>query len=183
MEYREAEAQANPDSVLGPDVRGFNQSLPVGGVVDVSEFFLEAEVPLVENRPGMESLALNVAFRSSEYNTVGNTETFAVGLGWQIDDQFRVRGNFNRAVRAPNVGDLFQPLVNGFPGASDPCSSGPNGSFSAATVAATCTAAGVPVVGANFRAMPRWKLCSVVTRTSVLKRLTPTPLVWWQRRT
>lgn len=151
VEYREAEAQANPDSVLGPDVRGFNQSLPVGGVVDVSEFFLEAEVPLVENRPGMESLALNLAFRSSEYNTVGNTETFAVGLGWQIDDQFRVRGNFNRAVRAPNVGDLFQPLVNGFPGASDPCSSGPNGSFSAATVAATCTAAGVPVVGANFQ--------------------------------
>lgn len=151
VEYREAEAQSNPDSVLGPDVRGFNQSLPVGGVTDVYEFFAEAEVPLVEGRPGMESLALNLAFRSSEYNTVGNTETFAVGLGWQIDDQFRVRGNFNRAVRAPNVGDLFQPLVNGFPSASDPCSSGPNGSFSAATIAATCTAAGVPVVGANFQ--------------------------------
>lgn len=151
VEYREAIADSRPDSVLGPDVRGFNSSLPVGGVVDVYEFFAEAEVPLVENRPGMESLALNLAFRSSEYNTVGDTETYAVGLGWQIDDQIRLRGNFNRAVRAPNVGDLFQPLVNGFPGASDPCSSGPNGSFSAATIAATCTAAGVPVVGANFQ--------------------------------
>lgn len=151
VEYREAVANSQPDSVLGPDVRGFNSSLPVGGVVDVYEFFAEAEVPLIEGRPGMESLALNLAFRSSEYNTVGNTETFAVGLGWQIDDQFRVRGNFNRAVRAPNVGDLFQPLVNGFPGAADPCSSGPNGSFGAATIAATCTAAGVPVVGANFQ--------------------------------
>lgn len=151
VEYREAIADSRPDSVLGPDVRGFNSSLPVGGVVDVYEFFAEAEVPLVENRPGMESLALNLAFRSSEYNTVGDTETYAVGLGWQVDDQIRLRGNFNRAVRAPNVGDLFQPLVNGFPGASDPCSSGPNGSFSAATIAATCTAAGVPVVGANFQ--------------------------------
>lgn len=153
FEYREAEAQANPDSVLGPDVRGFNQSLPVGGVVDVYEFFGEAEIPLVENRPGMESLALNLAFRSSEYNTVGNTETFAIGLGWQVDDQIRLRGNFNRAVRAPNVGDLFQPLVNGFPGASDPCSSGPNGSFSGATNQQSCINAGVPAgqVGANFQ--------------------------------
>jgi iron complex outermembrane recepter protein len=153
FEYREAEAQSNPDSVLGPDVRGFNQSLPVGGVVDVYEFFAEAEIPLVEGRQGMESLALNLAFRSSEYNTVGQTETFAIGLGWQVDEQIRLRGNFNRAVRAPNVNDLFAPLTNGFPGAQDPCSGGAFGSFSAATNVASCTAAGVPAanVGTAFQ--------------------------------
>lgn len=153
FEYREAEADSRPDSVLGPDVRGFNQSLPVSGVVDVYEFFTEAEIPLVEGRPGMESLALNLAFRSSEYNTVGQTETFAVGLGWQVDEQIRLRGNFNRAVRAPNVGDLFAPLTNGFPGAADPCSGGPNGSFSGATNVASCIAAGVPAanVGTAFQ--------------------------------
>lgn len=153
FEYREAEADSRPDSVLGPDVRGFNQSLPVSGVVDVYEFFGEAEVPLVEGRPGMESLALNLAFRSSEYNTVGNTETFAVGLGWQVDEQIRLRGNFNRAVRAPNVNDLFAPLTNGFPGAQDPCSGGQFGSFSGATNVASCIAAGVPAanVGTGFQ--------------------------------
>ena len=144
VEYREAEARSIPDSVLGPDVRGFNQSLPISGVVDVYEFFAEAEIPLVTGKEMIESLALNAAFRASEYNTVGNTETFAVGLSWQVNDQVRFRGNFNRAVRAPNVGNLFAPFTNGFPGAQDPCAGGGFGSYSAATIDANCIAAGVP---------------------------------------
>jgi iron complex outermembrane recepter protein len=153
VEYREASAESIPDSVLGPDVRGFNSSLPVAGVVDVYEFFAEAEVPLITGKAMVESLSLNAAFRTSEYNTVGNTETFAVGLGWQINDQVRLRGNFNRAVRAPNVGDLFSPFTNGFPGAGDPCSGGANGSYGPSTIDATCIAAGVPAgqVGAPFQ--------------------------------
>ncbi len=153
VEYREASAESIPDSVLGPDVRGFNSSLPVAGVVDVYEFFAEAEIPLITGKAMVESLSANLAFRTSEYNTVGNTETFAVGLGWQINDQIRLRGNFNRAVRAPNVNDLFAPFTNGFPGAGDPCSGGANGSYSAATIDATCLAAGVPAgqLGAPFQ--------------------------------
>ena len=152
VEYRETSADSLPDSVLGPDVRGFNSALPVGGVVDVYEFFAEAEMPLIENRPGFQSLALNAAFRSSEYNTIGNAETFAVGLGWQVNDEMRFRGNFNRAVRAPNVGDLFSPSTNGFPGAQDPCSGG-LGSYSAATIDQTCIDAGVPAgqLGLGFQ--------------------------------
>ncbi|WP_417483561.1 TonB-dependent receptor plug domain-containing protein [Maricaulis sp.] len=153
VEYRESSADSRPDSVLGPDVRGFNQALPVGGSFDVYEFFAEVEMPLIEDRPMIQSLALNAAFRSSDYSTVGQTETFAVGLGWELNDQIRLRGNFNRAVRAPNVGDLFQPLVNGFPGAQDPCAGGANGSYGAGTIDATCTAAGVPAaqIGADFQ--------------------------------
>jgi iron complex outermembrane receptor protein len=144
VEYREANARSVPDSVLGPDVRGFNSSLPVAGVVDVYEFFTEVEVPLVSGRPMMESLTFNGAFRSSTYNTVGNVETYAAGLGWEVNDQIRVRGNFNRAVRAPNVNELFAAFTNGFPGATDPCAGGGFGSFSAATNVASCVAAGVP---------------------------------------
>tara|TARA_R110002051_G_scaffold325655_1_gene429791 strand:- start:17810 stop:20647 length:2838 start_codon:yes stop_codon:yes gene_type:complete len=153
VEYRESSANSLPDSVLGPDVRGFNQALPVGGSFDVYEFFTEVELPLIEDRPMIQSLALNAAFRSSDYSTVGRTETFAVGLGWEVNDQLRVRGNFNRAVRAPNVGDLFSPLTNGFPGATDPCAGGANGSYGPATIDATCTAAGVPAaqLGADFQ--------------------------------
>jgi outer membrane receptor protein involved in Fe transport len=153
VEYREASSDSLPDSVLGPDVAGFNSSLPVSGAIDVYEFFTEVEMPLIEDRPMIQSLALNAAFRSSEYSTIGTAETFAVGLGWEVNDQFRFRGNFNRAVRAPNVGDLFSPLTNGFPGAADPCSGGANGGYSAATDDASCIAAGVPAgqVGLAFQ--------------------------------
>tara|TARA_R110002124_G_scaffold77980_1_gene208428 strand:- start:1496 stop:4336 length:2841 start_codon:yes stop_codon:yes gene_type:complete len=153
VEYRESSADSLPDSVLGPDVRGFNQALPVSGSFDVTEFFTEVEMPLVQNRPGMDSLSVNLAFRSSDYSTIGNAETFAAGVSWAVDDQIRFRGNFNRAVRAPNVGELYAPLTNGFPGAADPCSGGANGSWTAATNTASCVAAGVPAanVGTPFQ--------------------------------
>ena len=153
VEYREASAEANPDSVLGPDVRGFNQSLPVAGSFDVYEFFTEVEVPLINDQPLIDSLVFNGAFRASDYSTVGSTETFATGLTWQVNDQIRFRGNFNRAVRAPNVSDLFDPFTNGFPGAEDPCSGGSNGSYSSDTIDQTCIDAGVPAanVGANIQ--------------------------------
>ncbi|MHA6289666.1 TonB-dependent receptor domain-containing protein [Maricaulis sp. CAU 1757] len=153
VEYRETEFESIPDSVLGPDVRGFNSSLPVAGVVDVYEIFGEIEVPLITGKQMIESLTFNGAFRASEYNTVGQTETFAVGLAWQIDEQIRLRGNFNRAVRAPNVGDLFSPFTNGFPGAADPCSGGSNGGFDSGVDVNSCIAGGVPAgqVGAPFQ--------------------------------
>eukprot|EP00003_Mantamonas_plastica_P000420 TRINITY_DN10341_c0_g1_i1.p1 TRINITY_DN10341_c0_g1~~TRINITY_DN10341_c0_g1_i1.p1 ORF type:complete len:917 (-),score=157.62 TRINITY_DN10341_c0_g1_i1:26-2776(-) len=150
VEYRENTADIRPDSVLGPDVRGFNQSLAIGGGFDVYEFFTEVDVPLITNRPGIESFSFNGAFRMSDYSTVGTTQTYAGGFGWEPVEDLRFRAQYNRAVRAPNVGDLFAPATNGFPGAQDPCSGG-LGSYSSATNDATCIAHGVTTPGASFQ--------------------------------
>ncbi|GLK50898.1 TonB-dependent receptor plug domain-containing protein [Maricaulis virginensis] len=152
VEYRENSASIRPDSVLGPDVRGFNQSLPIEGSFDVYEFFTEVDVPLITDRPGIQSLNFTGAFRMSDYSTVGNTQTYAAGLGWEPVDSLRIRTQYNRAVRAPNVGDLFSPATNGFPGATDPCSGG-LGSFDSDVIVANCIASGVPAasVGTPFQ--------------------------------
>ncbi|PWE16570.1 TonB-dependent receptor [Marinicauda salina] len=153
FEYREATANIKPDSVLGPDVRGFNQSLPIQGGFDVYEFFGEVDVPLVTGQPGVESLNFTGAFRISDYSSVGDTQSYAAGLGWEPVEGLRIRGNYNRAVRAPNVGDLFAPLTNGFPGASDPCSGGTFGGFDSGVIVQNCIDTGVPAgqVGAAFQ--------------------------------
>lgn len=147
-EYRESSAESRPDSVLGPDVAGFNQSLPVKGRFDVYELFTEVDIPLVSGAPGMESLDLNGAYRYSDYSiaAVGSTHTFAAGLDYVPVEGLRLRGQFQRAVRAPNVGDLFAPLTNGFPGAQDPCSDG-------TADPALCVAYGMPpaAFGTNFQ--------------------------------
>ncbi|MEA1941872.1 MAG: TonB-dependent receptor [Pseudomonadota bacterium] len=152
VEYRENSASIRPDSVLGPDVRGFNQSLPIEGAFDVYEFFTEVDVPLITDRPGIESLNFTGAFRMSDYSTIGNAQTYAAGLGWEPVEGLRFRTQYNRAVRAPNVSDLFAPATNGFPGAQDPCSSG-LGSFDSGVIVANCTATGVPAaaVGTPFQ--------------------------------
>lgn len=152
VEYRENSASIQPDSVLGPDVRGFNQSLPIEGSFDVYEFFTEVDVPLITNKPGIESLSFSGAFRMSDYSTIGNAQTYAAGLGWEPVEDLRFRTQYNRAVRAPNVSDLFAPATNGFPGAQDPCSSG-LGSFDSGVITANCVATGVPAaaVGTPFQ--------------------------------
>lgn len=53
-----------------------------------------------------------------------------------------LRGQYQRAVRAPNVGELFGGQAIGFPGATDPC--GLPSSAADPTINALCVATGVP---------------------------------------
>lgn len=154
-EYRENFANSQPDSVLGPDVRGFNSSLPVGGRYDVYELFGETQIPIITGMPFIESFTINGAYRYSDYSIsqVGGTHTFAVGGDYQPIPDLRLRAQFQRAVRAPNIAELFSAFSNGFPGATDPCSGGTFGSFGPDTIVSTCVATGVPAgqVGAAFQ--------------------------------
>lgn len=150
VEYREEFSRRQPDSVLGPDVRGFNQSTFIEGRFDVYEFFAEGVLPVIEGGTFAEYLGLNAAYRRSNYTTVGNTDTFAIGAEWIPVSDVRFRAQFQRAVRAPSVSQLFQTDTNGFPGVSDPCASGLGawGNLSSAqqaTVEANCVANGVPM--------------------------------------
>jgi len=153
LEYRESRADILPDSVLGPDVAGFNQSDAVSGSFDTYEAFGEIDIPIIEGMPFIESFSINGAYRFSEYSTVGSTHTFGVGGDWEPIPDLRFRANFQRAVRAPNISELFAPVVNGFPSASDPCSGGTNGAFGANTNVQSCIDNGVPAsqVGAAFQ--------------------------------
>lgn len=158
VEYREESARSIPDSVLGPDVLGFNQAPPAAGSFDVYEAFMETQIPILEDS-GLGDFGINGAFRYSDYSTsnVGGIVSYAVGGEWAPIDDIRLRANYQRAVRAPNIGELFTAISNGFPGAADPCSTG-FGSFGVAsplgpTIGATCIATGVPAaaVGTSFQ--------------------------------
>ncbi len=155
-EYRQENFDLRPDSVLGPDVSGFNQALPVSGEYDSYEVFGEAYLPLVEGKAYAKELSLNGAYRYADYSTVGGISSYAVGAEWAPIDDIRFRGQIQRAVRAPNVVELFSPFTNGFPGAEDPCA---KQGTAAAPIAATgdqalCIADGVPagVYNTQFQA-------------------------------
>jgi outer membrane receptor protein involved in Fe transport len=159
VEYREESARSIPDSVLGPDVAGFNQAPPAAGSFDVYEAFMETQIPILEDT-GIGDFGINGAFRYSDYSTanVGGIVSYAVGGDWAPTEDIRFRANYQRAVRAPNIGELFTAVSNGFPGAQDPCSDGPFGSFNVMNplgpvIAATCTATGAPpaAVGTSFQ--------------------------------
>ena len=71
----------------------------------------------------------------SDYSTTGTSWTYKALLDWAVNDWLRFRGGFNRAERAPTIGELFLTAQQtfGFNGAGDVCSTAAHhGSASAA---------------------------------------------------
>ena len=123
-EYREENLDFSPDegfrSGEGAGQGGATQ--PVSGGYDVFELFMEASIPLVEGRPFVEELTLDLAFRYSDYSYGINTETFGIRTGWAINQDIKARGSFQRAIRGANVRELFLPRgFNLFDMTGDPC--------------------------------------------------------------
>lgn len=141
-EWREDNLDSRPDSIsqlsLGRGLTGVITGIqPVSGQVSVWELFTETQIPIVEGRPFVEEFGINGAYRYSRYSTksddVGrgfDTHTFSIGANWAPTPDIRFRGQFQRAVRAPNVIELYTGLTRGqfivAPGPNglfDPCAS------------------------------------------------------------
>ncbi|MFP6809230.1 MAG: TonB-dependent receptor [Pseudomonadales bacterium] len=121
-------------------IAGFNSQPPSSGSYTVSSYYAEAFIPLLKDVPFAQELELELAYRKSDYSTVGNVSSYKIAGSWSPIDSVRFRAGFNTAVRAPSIGELFSPASEGFPGSADPCAA--EGNPDAAT-AAICTATGV----------------------------------------
>lgn len=93
----------------------------IDGSFDVREFFMESGIPLVQDAGILESFALDLGYRYSDYNTSGQVNTYKFGMSAQFGEMVRVRGGFNRAIRAANVQELFRDQQISLWGGDDPC--------------------------------------------------------------
>ena len=123
-EYRGVASQFIPDTALSSgDVIGFNAGQATEGSYNVKEFFAELNIPILGPDSGIERLELTGAARYSDYSldAVGGVWTYAGGIQFQPIPDITLRGQYQRAIRAPNVAELFGGTAIGFPGAGDPC--------------------------------------------------------------
>jgi iron complex outermembrane receptor protein len=122
-EYRQENYDFNPDYIFqnGFDSGGNGAQNPIHGGFHVSEGFFEGRLPIMNDKPGAYVLSTDFGYRYSSYTSGFSTNTFKVGLEWAPIKDARLRAGFNRAVRAPSVGDLFSPAVIGAGGTADPC--------------------------------------------------------------
>jgi iron complex outermembrane receptor protein len=70
--------------------------------------FAEFQMPLVEGKPGVELLSIEGAYRYSDYSTGISADSYKIGGDYAPTSDIRFRASFQKAVRAPNVIDLFQ---------------------------------------------------------------------------
>jgi outer membrane receptor protein involved in Fe transport len=133
--------------------------LNYSGAYDVREAYAELNAPIVADKPGFRSLTLEAGVRYSDYKvkTTGNpgysTTTYKGGGTWEPIQGIKIRGDYQRAVRAPNIAELFAPTVTGLTTvATDPCHAGltaTSTNTNKAALAALCIAQGAPVSSIN----------------------------------
>ena len=125
-EYRKEKLVLDPDaSFQAGDLTGQGApTLPVDGSFRVIEFFGESQLPIVQNNFIYE-FTLGAGYRRSYYE-LGNgrkydTNTYKLSAELAPIKDVRFRASYNRAVRAPNIQELFAQQFVGLDGSNDPC--------------------------------------------------------------
>lgn len=123
-EYRSENLEFDPDNGYESG-DGAGQGGPIVGVkggYDVTEFFTEISIPLVEGAAFAEELTLDLGYRWSDYSTDETTNTYKVAAAWAPTTSLKFRASFNHAVRHANIRELFVPQSLGlFDMDNDPC--------------------------------------------------------------
>lgn len=125
MEHRlEALSFAPDGEELSGNLAGFSgASVAINDSYDVNEGFFEVRAPLVQDLPLAHDLDLDVGYRYSDYSTAGPTNTYKFEVQYAPTASFRLRYSYDRAIRAPNLIELYNPQAYGqqsFLGV-DPC--------------------------------------------------------------
>nr|WP_240330739.1 TonB-dependent receptor [Sphingorhabdus sp. Alg239-R122] len=123
--FQQADALAETPGELGG---AGGAAVPIRGAYDVYEAFGELILPIVQDKPFFEDLTLEAGIRYSDYtidapsNPGYSTTTWKVGGSWSPGAGVKFRGGFNRAVRAPNISELFTPVSTQLTNLNnDPC--------------------------------------------------------------
>jgi iron complex outermembrane receptor protein len=173
-EYRQYTASQESDllSQTPGEISGSGGAAPnISGSYKVSEIYGELNVPLVSDKPFFRNLSVEGGIRYSHYeiDTAGspkfNTTTYKGGVNWEPVEGLKLRGNYQHAVRAPNIGELFSPVQVSLTNlAVDPCASltntgtrqyaAPTGALQAVCLAQGATPSNVSLIQNDIAGQP-----------------------------
>jgi iron complex outermembrane recepter protein len=144
----------HPDSQLAAqNIEAVIASQSTRGEISVDEMAAQVDIPLLAELPLIKKLSVGAAFRRSDYSTSGSVDSYESDIRWEPIDTLLVRGGYQRAVRAPNIGELFAAasgaqIAFGTPPAAigDPCDvrSTARTGAGGASVRSLCLAQGIP---------------------------------------
>ena len=120
-EYRRERSVSLPDPVLQQGLTFSNVTPPTGGKFHVGELFAELRAPVFKETRFAYALELGAALRLSDYSTVGRTTTWNVNGRYAPIRDISFRGTYAKAVRAPNISELFAAQGQDFEFITDPC--------------------------------------------------------------
>lgn len=127
-EWRRETSEFTPDSFSNAGLTFGTQESQGGitnesfGSYDVSEYFIEARIPILDDVLFADLLELTTAYRSSDYTPYGTNDAYTLGVRWAPVESVTIRTSLSEAVRVPNIGEAFAPVFAATIGATqDPC--------------------------------------------------------------
>jgi len=127
-----------PDQAeISNDLSGFGGAATVvNATLGVTEEYGEFRAPIAQDQPFFDNLTVDGGYRHSRYSTGVSANTYKVGAQWAPVHDIQFRASYNRAIRAPNIIELFNPqsVTNTTEVSVDPCAP-LNGAPATATLA------------------------------------------------
>ena len=123
VEWRQEKSELNPDLSLqtGEGAGQGGATVPIAGGYIAKDLFAEARMALIEDRPFAKSVSVEAGYRYSDYDLGFSSDTYKLGMEWTPIEDIRARASYQRAVRVPNVAELFGVQAVGLDGSVDVC--------------------------------------------------------------
>ncbi len=138
VEYREESGFFSPDERVISEETAVSAATPTNGKFEALEVYGEVVAPVHEQFDVISSV------RVSDYSQFSTNTVYSAGFKATPFDTLTLRGNYSKGFRAPNIGELFNTVIENETQVNDACS-GATGE-----IAANCATLGVP---AGFMAM------------------------------
>lgn len=90
------------------------------GAFNVKEGYFETIVPVLKDLPFAEAVDINAGIRETRYSVTGDQRTWKLGASWTPVSDVRFRWTRSLDIRAPNLGEMFNPGVVGTGNTNDP---------------------------------------------------------------
>ncbi len=170
-----------PDAdIAAGDITSISATQRTTGSTRVAEGAIELLLPVLKDLPLIQAFNVTLGYRYSDYRVSGGAHTYKADFDWRVAGPLMLRGGYQRALRAPNIGEYFLAgnqtvsQIGTPPGGGDPCDVRSNfrlpGNANAAQVRALCIATGLDAALADSFQQPT---TAAVTTTIGNTALTP----------
>lgn len=121
LEYRQEGLKVEPSDVMLSGINRGNTKSAQDVDRDIAEAYVEVVVPVLADMTLVDSLDVEAAYRVANYTYAGTNDSWKLGINWALNDDIRLRSVYAKAVRAPQLTELFSPEETDFFRMSDPC--------------------------------------------------------------
>lgn len=124
IDYRKDSQRIRGDELSNAGGTTGNPIPDFDGSIAAMEGYAEVSVPLIRNQPFFRLLSIDASARVADYDirNVGTVFSYRAGIQWAPIADVRLRAQFARAQRAPDIAELFSPPRGDYDTASDICS-------------------------------------------------------------